>query len=209
MKLLLLFFLATTFSTHAQKRIHYWNDDLKAVTKAEHATLPGYNLKFELDTAVVIVKVMSRKNGKISSDLLTKIRSGLSQTSGVAIAQDDTIVIHYHPGADRCNSSGNLKHGTERMRKYMKKLQKQPKVKGFFVYKDPGNTKSYGKHIPWIQDPGQLVERCFFRIHYGCSSAVIIWPDGSYHAIRGEHDKAHVFSQLAIGPEKSQVTQKP
>ncbi len=209
MKYLLILCFALAFPAQAQKKTYYWNDDLQRVTAAEHATLPGYDRKFELDTAFVIVKVMGRKNGKIASDLLEKIRSGLSQTSGVAIAEDDTIVIHYHPGADRCNSSGNLKRQTERMRKYMKKLQKHPKVKGFFVYKDPGNTESYGKHIPWIQDPDQLVERCFFRIHYGCGSAVIMWPDGSYHAIRGEHDKAHVFSQLAIGPEKSQVTQKP
>ena len=71
----IIIFCLSTYKIVAQKKELYLNDDLKQITqfeftKSEKANF--YNIKFELDTLIVNVKVKSTKKGKISISYTSK-----------------------------------------------------------------------------------------------------------------------------------------
>lgn len=170
----------------------YLNDDLINISKTEFYKKTGhrknYNLRFDLDTLIVNVKVQRIKKGNISKTKLDSIRNELSNLSNQKIESNNLLVINYYHGLDRCNSGGNKSHMVEKYKQYLKRLKKIDNVNQFFMFKSPVGTKEYSKQLKWIQDKSSIIERTFLPLHYPCGSFVLIDEHGNYYTRKGEYN---------------------
>ena len=193
MKNILLFFLIVmlTHNFFGQTKEIYLNDDLKSITKAEFYKTTNnqtYDLKFDLDTLIVNVKVLVIKKGKISNQKLDTIKTNLSKVSGKEINENNTIVINYFPGLDKCNSGSGSSLLRKKYSRYLRKIKNIENVSQFFVYKTIQGTKKYGRKLEWIPDSENLIEKTFFPIHYNCGSFALIDKNGNFYLTKGEYD---------------------
>lgn len=191
-RLLILFFICFICNSFGQTKEIYLNDDLKNISKSEFNDQTNkeytYNLKFDLDTLIVNVKVLRFKKGKISSQKLDSIKTYLSESSGKEINENGIIIINYFPGLDLCNSGAGSTHLLQKYNRYLKKINKTKNVSNFFVYKSIEGTQKYGRKIEWIYDLGNIIEKTFFPIHYHCGSFALIDENGNYYMNKGEYD---------------------
>lgn len=137
-QILILFFLSFLYNSFGQTKEIYLNDDLKNISESEFNETTKdftYNLKFDLDTLIVNVKVLSVKKGEISKQKLDSIKANLSESSKKEINESDIIVINYFPGLDRCNSGAGSSFLREKYSRYLRKINKNEDVSQFFVYK--------------------------------------------------------------------------
>lgn len=175
-----------------QKKDIYINDDLYNIGKSNFYKKSNnykyYNLRFELDTLIVNVKVERIKKGKISKEQLNSIKKELIKDGNQILFENDIIIINYYPGKDKCNSGGNKSLVRKDYRLFLRRLKKLENVKQFFVYKTLNGTKAYGKKLHWISDSTKNIENTFFKIHYPCGSFVIIDENGNYYSTRGEYN---------------------
>ncbi|MCK5730633.1 MAG: hypothetical protein KAH68_06140 [Draconibacterium sp.] len=180
------------FSSLGQAREIYLDDDLNTISKSKfdfrNEQYHHYNLRLDLDTLIVNIKVQRIKKGKISKMKLDSIRNELFGSTNKKIERDNILVINYYPGLDKCNSSGDISYVKEKYKRYLKELGKIENIEQFFIYKSSDGTKRYGKKLKWFPDKSNIIEKTFFPIHYPCGSFVIIDLDGSFYLMKGEHN---------------------
>lgn len=133
-------------------------------------------------------------HGKLESR--TYLDSLLSASTTKTIDSTKALVIIYYPGKDACNSSGSsTRVSTRRWYNEMERKIRQLRSSNIiYVYKTEDGL--YGRHDgykEWIKDPGETIEKLFFKRHYPCSSFVVISKDGEYISCFGEFGKENVW----------------
>ena len=183
-----------------QKKEIYANDDLIEITKSEFNKEKNphesYNMRFDLDTLIVNVKVQRVKKGKISKIKLDSIRNELSEVSDKNIPKNNILIINYYHGLDRCNSSGDKSYVRGKYKNYLRKIKKLKNVNQFFMYKSPEGTVEYGKQLNWIKDESEIIEKTFLPIHYPCGSYVIIDENGNFYIQKGEYNIDNIIGLI-------------
>lgn len=195
---LVLIFLTTLM--HAQSKEIYLNDDLLKISKAEfnntHDQDKFFDLRFELDALVVIVKVQKIRKGKISNELFNTIKSELKTLSGDTISNDNIIVINYFHGVDKCNSSANKSYVRASYKRFLKKIRTMKNVNQFFMYKSLEGTEEYGEQLNWIEDKFRTIESTFLPLEYPCGSYVLMDKNGNFYVNKGEYDIEKIIDLL-------------
>lgn len=190
----------------AQKKEIFINDDLAEITQVEFDEIEDlihfYNMKFDLDSLIINVKVLRTKKGRINHQKLDSIRTELSVSSGKTIPNNNLIIINYHHGLDRCNSTGVKSFIKEKYSRYLNRLKKIKNVSQFFMYKTPEGTKDYGSRLNWIEDKSGLIRKTFLPIPYPCGSYVIIDKDGNYLVQKGEYDIEEIIELIESDTSK-------
>lgn len=183
-----------------QKNEIYVNDNLEIITVDEFNKIESLesfiNLKFDVDTAFVNVKVKRLIKKKISIALLDSIKSNLSFKKDY-FSKDDIIIINYYPGMDYCNSSGHKSNSyiSAKYQNYERRINRVNNVKQFFVFTSKVGTEKYGK-LKWVEDKNALIESVYFPLHYPCGSFVLIDPNGNCYIYKGEYNIDDIFELL-------------
>ena len=188
---LIIIFILTILFSHGQKKELFVNDDFENISKFEFDKKSNnpldYNLRFDLDSCFLNVKVLRYKEDKIDIKLLNKIKTTLSTTSQLEIKSDDILIINYYPGNDPCSTTGYKENFKNMYKKYHRKIDKLKNVKQFFIYKSKDNIDKFGSKINWLLDENNLIENTFYPINYPCGGYVIIDKKGNYTSQRGEY----------------------
>lgn len=198
---LLLFVFLFTNSAICQKKTIYVNENLDEITESEYQKT---EIKFmylystiKSDTLIIKTKAKRDQRGLLSEALYHRIKNNINYISeNKKISENDIIVINYYPGSDKCNESANSSFVFEKYSDYNQHINKLNNVKQFYIYKEIGNTKKYGKKLKWFQDPHGIFEKIFFKIHYPCGSYLIIFPDKTYVSYLGEYDFKGIFDEI-------------
>ncbi|WP_299890673.1 hypothetical protein [uncultured Lacinutrix sp.] len=198
--LLILFSLLICLFSFGQKNEIYLNDNLIKITKPEFdkKTDPHkyYNLRYDLDSLIANIKVQRIKKGILSKSRLDSIRNDLSVISNRKINNQSTLVINYYHGLDRCNSGPSTTRLRAKYKYFTRKIKKLDNVTSFFIYREIGEAKKYGKHINWLHDKTKIIENTFFPISYPCGSYVIIDHNGNYYIRKGEYNIVKVIDTI-------------
>jgi hypothetical protein len=189
--IIILIFITTTPSSYSQKKEYYVDDDLNYISKSEFERKStnelDYNLRFELDTSFINIKVLRIKKGKIKLSLLDSIKMKLENYGNQKINSEDKIFINYYPGNDDCSSNGYKTNFKNQLGKYFRKIKKMKNVKHFFVFKSNDEIEKFGNKFYWQPDMNNLIENTFYPIPYPCGGYVIIDSKGNYISQRGEY----------------------
>jgi hypothetical protein len=182
-----------------QKKEVYANDNLEIISKKEFDEIDPknqsfLNLKFDVDSMYINIKAKRIKKGKISTTTLDLIKLNLSSNTNY-FDKNDIIIINYYPGKDNCNSSGDKDLTKKHYKNFLNKINKNTKVKQFFIYHSLGGTENYGK-FKWIEDKNSLIKKTFFPLHYPCDSFLLIDQFGNYYVSRGENNVDEIFKLL-------------
>ncbi|WP_218597750.1 hypothetical protein [Polaribacter sp. NJDZ03] len=198
--LLTYFICLCSIISFGQKKEIYINDDLVKITKSEFNKEKdlhkSYNMRFELDTLIVNVKVQRVKKGQVSKIKLDSIRNELSTVSDQNIPENNILIINYYHGLDRCNSTGDKSYVRGKYKNYLRKLKKLKNVNQFFMYKSHEGTVEYGKQLNWIKDKSGTIEKTFLPIHYPCGSFVIIDENGNFYIQKGEYNIENIIDLI-------------
>ncbi len=193
--LIKILFILIGYCSFGQIKEIYMNDDLVNIVKSEFEKKTQektYNLRFDLDTLIVNVKVKKIKKGRISASKLDSIKKTLTKTTNKKIAEN-ILVINYHPGLDRCFSNARESFLTDIHGRYLKRIKKFDNVNQFFIYKSVEGTEKCGEKLKWFPDRDNLIERTFFPINYPCGSFVLIDENGNYYITKGEYNLDEIF----------------
>jgi hypothetical protein len=199
-KYYILLFLVSIWSlSFGQKKEVYLNDDLNEISKEKFDSISekvSINLRYELDTLIVNVKVLHEKKGTLSKDELTNIKTTLSTISKRELPNNTTLVIDYYSGRDVCNVSSVNYFSTRIYSYYLRDLKKMDHINQFYVYKADKGLKQFGNKAKWHPDTNQLIETLFFPVDYYCQGYVIIDYEGNFFARRGEYNPQEVIDLL-------------
>ena len=191
-QLVLILFFLTIGHIAAQKKEAYFNDDLKEISitefESEKDAKKFYNLRIESDSLIAHVKVQRIKKGQLSPVVLDSIRSELSRLSNELVSEQNTIIVNYYHGVDKCNSTQNASYVRSKYKRYLKKLRNLDGVSQFFMFKSPEGTTQYGKQLNWIEDKNGTFESLFLLLPYPCGSLILIEKTGHYYIQKGEYD---------------------
>ena len=130
-------------------------------------------------------------HGVLHPDSLQLLRRYLEAATDVKIDPSRILVIDYHPGPDCVNQSCNCEEKSlkTQYRDYYKKLYAIAPVLQFNIYTRPEGLKKFKDIVIWKPDVHNRVRDTFFSRHPLCGSTVVVHPDGTYHAIFGEHSR--------------------
>lgn len=174
-----------------QKKELYVNDDFEYISKTEFdkkSEQPlDYNLRFELDSTYLNVKVSRYKKGKIELKVLDSIKNVFFKNKNVEFGNNDIFLINYYPGNDKCSTGGYKSNFKSKYNQYRRKFDKIENLKQLFVYKSDDGLKGFGNKIDWQSDINSLIEKTFYPIPYPCGGYVIIDGKGNYISERGEY----------------------
>jgi len=177
--------------SYGQKKELYVNDDFEYISKTEFdkkSEQPlDYNLRFELDSAYLNVKVSRYKKGKIELNVLDSIKNVFFKNKNVEFSNNDIFLINYYPGNDKCSTEGYKSNFKLKYNQYRRKFDKIENLKQLFVYKSDDGLKGFGNKIDWQSDIYSLIEKTFYPISYPCGGYVIIDEKGNYISERGEY----------------------
>ncbi len=143
------------------------------------------NLRFELDSAYLNVKVSRYKKGKIELKILDSIKKVFYKNK--KFNDNEIFLINYYPGNDRCSTDGYKSSFKSYYSQYRRKFDKIENLKQLFVYKSNDGLKGFGNKINWQSDIDNLIEKTFYPIPYPCGGYVIIDSKGNYISERGEY----------------------
>lgn len=126
--------------------------------------------------------------GQISNTNLDSINSFLSTLNSDYMNKADFMFVSYYPGEDECNSSGVSTRDDigESNKKLKKKIKKLKQVADVGIYKTNDGITRWDKHLKYFEDQNHLVSRTFFKLHYPCSSYLILHKSGKYYSYFGE-----------------------
>ena len=175
----------------AQKKELYVNDDFEYISKDEFdkkSEQPhDYNLRFELDSAYINVKVSRYKKGKIELKVLDSIKEVFFKNKNVEFSDNDIFLINYYPGNDKCSSNGYKSNFKSKYNQFRKKFDKIENLRQLFIYKSNNGLERFGNKIDWQSDINNLIEMAFYPIHYPFVGYVLIDSKGNYISERGEY----------------------
>lgn len=200
-KYLITFLLClSSIISFGQKKVVYLNDDLveipKSIFEKEFDYSKFYKINFDLDTLNVNIIVQRERKGKINNEKRESIRESLSKTIKQNIPKNNTLVINYYPGEDKCNSTIGVEYVSNRYEKYTKNIQKQENLTQIYIYRTLKGAKNFGRTLKWFPDEEHLLEKTFFRVHYPCDSFVLIDEKGNYYIQKGEYNIDDVLPLL-------------
>lgn len=202
-KNLSIIFLILFLFSFGQTKTIYVNENLELISEKEfnknksEGHLTYLYSQYVTDTLIVKTKAKRDIRGILSDRIYNRIKDNINYISKEKkVLEKDIIVINYYPGLDNCNINVNSNVMSEKNYEYIRRLNNFDKIKQFYIYKDIGNTKSYGKKLKWYQDPHSIFEKLFFKIHYPCGSYVIIFPDKTYVSYYGEYMLESIFDEL-------------
>lgn len=193
MKITITFLLITLFHllSFGQKKELYVNDDFEYISKTEFdkkSEQPlDYNLRFELDSAYLNVKVSRYKKGKLKLMVFDSIKNIFLKNKNAEFNNNDIFLINYYPGNDKCSTEGYKSNFKSKYNQYHKKFDKIENLKQLFLYKSDDGLKGFGNKIDWQFDVNNLIEKTFYPIPYPCGGYVIIDSKGNYISERGEY----------------------
>ncbi|MEC3906013.1 hypothetical protein VOI54_03230 [Tamlana sp. 2201CG12-4] len=193
MKKITISILITFYSlfSFSQKKELYVNDDFKYITKTEFDRKSdhplGYNLRFDLDSCYLNVKVSRYIKGKIKLSLLDSIKTSFNKFNQIKLDDSDALFVNYYPGDDNCSSRGYKANFKKRYNEFYRNINKIENLKQLFIYKSDDGLRGFGKKINWQPDINNLIENTFYPIHYPCGGYLIIDSKGNYISERGEY----------------------
>ncbi|MDN3664394.1 hypothetical protein ACFFU1_11565 [Algibacter miyuki] len=174
-----------------QKKELYVNDNFEYISKTEFDKKfeqpLDYNLRFELDSTYLNVKVSRYKKGKIELTVLDSIKNVFYINKDEEFSNNDIFLINYYPGNDKCSTDGYKSNFKSKYNQYRRKLDKIENLKQLFVYKSDDELNGFGNKIEWQPDINSLIEKTFYPIPYPCGGYVIIDSKGNFISERGEY----------------------
>ena len=186
-----LLILLNVLMSFGQKKELYVNDDFEYISKTEFDKKTrqpiDYDLRFELDSAYINMKVSRYKKGKIELKVLDSIKEAFFKDKDVEFSDNDVFLINYYPGDDKCSTDGYKSNFKSKYKQYRSQFDKVENLKQLFVYKSDDGLKKFGNKIDWQSDSNTLIENTFYRIPYPCGGYVIIDSKGNYISERGEY----------------------
>ncbi|TXF79046.1 hypothetical protein [Chryseobacterium sp.] len=190
------FLFAGIINAQSTKHLRYFNQDNIKISKSEFQTKrdSGEFLEIPGDSLNSLKLVFREEEGSITDieDLYEKLASA----SEVEINKTKPLVIIFHPGEDRCNSSGST--DIKSSKKWYAELDQGVfKIIGtnpIYIYKNKSGLLKDKSFLPWNLDPDGTVERLFFKNHYPCGSFTVISPNGTYISYFGEFPKEYVWA---------------
>jgi len=190
-KYALLFLTALVPLFAAAQESKYFDVDHKEISKSTFQKKRAANavLDFQNDSTHHLIN--REEKGTVKDKV--KLVSLLEIASKQKIDPSKPIVIIYYPGKDPCNSSGNIKFVAAKDKELEKDLSKKYKIQPLFIYKENTGLDRFKKAINWVKDPGQAVEKHFFKHHYPCGSFVVISKNGDYISYFGEYMNSQVL----------------
>lgn len=175
----------------SQKKEIYINDNLQVISKEDYKNREK-NYRFqniETDSVLYKVRVEHEGQGKLTTTDLNDLRKILN----ISEVNNKNIVIHYYQGLDWCNQHSDANHLViNDIKTYIRKFKKS-NSNLYFVYKETEGLKNRLSKTSWIDDSSGAIEKLFFKMHYPCNSAIVIFPDGDFTIFRGEHVWQKVF----------------
>lgn len=179
----------SNFISFAQKKELYVNDDFVYISKTEfekNSEQPlDYNLRFELDSIYLNVKVARHKKGKIELKVFDSIKNAFCKNE--EFSDNVIFLINYYPGNDKCSTDGYKANFKSTYYQYRRKFNKVENLKQLFIYRSDDGLKGFGNKIGWQPDINGLIEKTFYPIPYPCGGYVIIDSKGNYISERGEY----------------------
>jgi len=134
--------------------------------------------------------VLREEEGSIGLDGYEKLRQYVEKCTQSKFPENNTIVIKFHPGPDRCNSGGQMATSKNYIKSFYRKFEKElgniDNIYVAHIAKTMKGLKQQQKIIPWVLDIDGQVEELFFKYHYPCSSYVVINSNGFYRSFFGE-----------------------
>ncbi|PKP14916.1 MAG: hypothetical protein CVU07_12430 [Bacteroidetes bacterium HGW-Bacteroidetes-23] len=198
-----IFLLFLTFSTllsYSQKKEFYVNDNFEYITETEfnkkHINPLDYNLRFELDTCYMNVKVSRYKKGKINLSLLDSIKKSFTKKNNQEFNESDILLINYFPGDKQMGADGYKTNFKKKYNQYYHRIAKIGDIKLLFIYKSSSGLEGFGQKINWQPDINNLIENTFYPIHYPNGGYVIIDSKGNYVSERGEYCYSDTLIEL-------------
>ncbi|MBB4805822.1 hypothetical protein HNP38_001094 [Chryseobacterium defluvii] len=192
---------ALLISNFAWAQSAFFDENDNAITKEQFhgRKLKNGELKVYNDS-LKTTKILSERSesGEIGSG---KIIDQLNASLGLKLKEDRPVIIIYHPGKDRCNSTGTSTPESAFLwfKELEKKANKIQKSEFIHIYKDKKGVKTINK-IKWHKDPRNIIENTFFKYHYPCSSYVILYKN-KYTSYFGEFPPDYILRDLeAITP---------
>ncbi|CAD7804769.1 hypothetical protein CHRY9390_01271 [Chryseobacterium aquaeductus] len=193
-RFLILLFVSQFIILFSQKT--YFDEDDKIISEKEFNArqIPFGKLKVCNDSLQECKIIPTRsEDGTIESD---RFIIDLGKLLNTKLDTKKPTIITFHPGKDRCNSTGTATSESSYLwHKEKEELADKIKTSNFlYIYKDKTNVKTL-KKLQWFKDPKNMIENTFFQYHYPCSSYVIIY-NNKYRSYFGEFSKDKVVDDL-------------
>lgn len=202
-KNLSIIFLIIFLFSFGQTKTIYVNENLELISEKEfnknksEGHLTYLYSQYVTDTLIVKTKAKRDIRGILSDRIYNRIKDNINYISKEKkVLEKDIIVINYYPGLDNCNKNPGNDFLKNRYANYTRKINNISNIKQFYIYKEIGNTKKYGRKLKWLKDPHEIFEKLFFKIHYPCGSYLIIFPDKTYVSYYGEYMLESIFDEL-------------
>lgn len=179
---------------HAQKKQYYSTDDYKQIDSLTFTKNKDnfFYFKVESDSTVVNLKAPRIKKGKLTAEQFDAVKISLNNDEHY-FDTTEFLIIEYFPGLDSCNSSGDRTAIKANYEAHTAKIESMDNVKQFFISQEKEGIEMYG-NINWQADRDHVVQKSFFRLHFPCSSMVVIDRFGNYYSHRGEHNLSEAFA---------------
>lgn len=184
------------------QEIHFYDVQGKEISKEQFEkqrdSRVNLALSFQKGKTTETRLILRSKTGSISQDVLNKIILNLQQVTGKTVNRSEMVIINYHQGKDRCNSSGSggtFQEMKAALAKYRSQIERLGQTSQYNMYATKEGLKETYGLVDWYPDLDLLVEKTFFKYKYPCGSFVIIKPDGEYYAYYGEYSRDQVIKQ--------------
>ncbi len=196
-------FILLLFSTvSVGQEIHFFDVQGNRITKEQFEKQRdievNLGLSFQKGKITETRLVPRFQTGIIKEETRNTILLNLQEEIGQVVSKTELLIITYHQGKDRCNSSGGSTYLWE-MKKTISQRRRQIKILGltseYYLYASPEGIRSFYSLMDWQPDKGLLVEKTFFKYKYPCKSFVLIKPNGEYYAYFGEFSRDHMINQ--------------
>lgn len=175
--------------------IRYFNHKNIEISKEKFYKIRSTNEYLDIpgDSINHLKLTVREKRGKIS--IRKNLEEVLESLTNRKIDSTSPIVIIYHPGKDRCNSSGTKdKVWIQKWHDQLSEgLKRMANIEPFYIYKSYDGLEKYNGILNYYKDPNRLIESLFFEYHYPCSSFVVISKSGNYISYFGEFSKDYVW----------------
>lgn len=200
--ILILFLLFHEEKLISQKKIVYLDEKLNEISEKQYFSIDDDGtkyLKFTIENDTSIYYVLDKKEikGKVSNELYSELIKIIEEDSRTYIDTTKIIVFNYYQGRDDCSKTANWDYLNKELAKYLKKINRKNNVSQFFVCKVNEGTKRFDdSKIKWYLDHNDVLGDTIFPFQYPCNSYLIIYPNKTYYACKGEHMLSSILDNL-------------
>lgn len=191
MKYLIILLCLSTTTLFAQTA-KYFNSDSIVISKQkfdnwrENGTLP---VKIAETKDTVYYQAVKRSYlGKLSNDEREQLYTYLSSISAQELNKQLPIVVFYHQGIDKYNSSGTATIGYRKRwyKELIRILNKKTEASVMLIYSTPDGAKELYPSLPAYYDKYRVFSK-FFKYHYPSGCIMVINPNGNFAYYLGEY----------------------